>query len=67
MGIQGLLPCLKKITRKTHVQEFANQAVAVDAYCWLHRGTYTCSRELCEGTPTSKYDNGAGCPLFVSS
>ncbi|KAK9820784.1 hypothetical protein WJX74_002931 [Apatococcus lobatus] len=55
MGIQGLLPCLKKITRKTHVQEFANQAVAVDAYCWLHRGTYTCSRELCEGTTTNRH------------
>ena len=54
MGIQGLLPVLKSITRPLHVSAFRGQRVAVDAYCWLHRGAYTCSRELCEGIPTDK-------------
>jgi hypothetical protein len=30
-------------------------AVAVDAYCLLHRGAYTCSRELVEGEPTVRH------------
>ena len=55
MGIQGLLPVLKSITRPLHVSAFRGNRVAVDAYCWLHRGAYTCSRELCEGIPTDKY------------
>lgn len=54
MGIQGLLPVLKSITRPVHVSEYRGHRVAVDAYCWLHRGAYTCSVELCEGTPTDK-------------
>lgn len=54
MGIQGLLPVLKSITRPLHVSAFRGKRVAVDAYCWLHRGAYTCSRELCEGIPTDK-------------
>ncbi len=52
MGIQGLLPVLKSITRPLHVSAFRGNRVAVDAYCWLHRGAYTCSREICEGIPT---------------
>ena len=54
MGIQGLLPVLKSITRPLHVSAFRGNRVAVDAYCWLHRGAYTCSREICEGIPTDK-------------
>ena len=54
MGIAGLLPVLKSITRPVHVSEYRGRRVAVDAYCWLHRGAYTCSVELCEGTPTDK-------------
>lgn len=30
-------------------------AVAVDAYCLLHRGAYTCARELVEGLPTDRH------------
>ena len=55
MGISGLLPALKSIQRTTHVREHAGKRVAVDAYCWLHRGAYCCSRELVLGIPTDKH------------
>lgn len=54
MGIQGLLPQLKSITRTVHVSEYAGQRVAIDGYSWLHRGACACSKELCEGAPTDK-------------
>jgi exonuclease-1 len=31
------------------------RAVAVDAYCLLHRGAYGCARELVEGEPTDRH------------
>lgn len=52
MGVSGLLPALRDVTRPVHVSEYRGQAVAVDAYCWLHRGSYSCAREMCEGLPT---------------
>ena len=56
MGITSLLPTLKSISRPSHVGDaYGGRAVAVDAYVWLHRGAYACSRELCEGAPTRKH------------
>ncbi|KAH8119685.1 PIN domain-like protein [Phellopilus nigrolimitatus] len=55
MGITGLLPLLKPIQRQKHLSEFAGQTLAVDAYVWLHRGTYACAPELVQGRPTRKY------------
>ena len=57
MGIQGLLPVLKSITSKVHISKYGQQRVAVDAYCWLHKGAYCCSKELCEGGSADKYDH----------
>ena len=54
MGIQGLLPVLKTITQPVHVSKYKGQKVAVDAYCWLHKGAYCCAEELCEGRYTDK-------------
>ena len=54
MGIQGLLPMLKSITSTVHVSMYSGRRVAIDAYGWLHKGAYSCSRQLCEGTPTEK-------------
>lgn len=31
------------------------QTVGVDTYCWLHKGIYSCSAELCQGLPTDKF------------
>ena len=55
MGVSNLLPALRDITRPVHVSEYRGRAVAVDAYCWLHRGSYSCAREMCEGLPTDGY------------
>lgn len=52
MGVPGLLPALKDVSRPAHISAFAGSAVAVDAYSWLHKGSYSCARELCEGVPT---------------
>ncbi|EDV24061.1 uncharacterized protein TRIADDRAFT_26121 [Trichoplax adhaerens] len=57
MGIQGLLPLLKAIQRPARIEEFAGCTVAVDSYCWLHRGVYGCSKEIIEGKATRMYVN----------
>lgn len=54
MGIQGLLPRLKSVTERIHVSQLKGKTVAIDAYCLLHKGAYTCARELVEGIPTDK-------------
>jgi exonuclease-1 len=57
MGIQGLLPKLKSVTERIHVSQLKGKTVAIDAYCLLHKGAYTCSRELVEGIETDKCVN----------
>ena len=54
MGIQGLLPVLRSVTTKIHIGKYARKRLAVDAYCWLHKGAYCCSKELCEDGPADK-------------
>lgn len=53
MGITGLLPLLKSITRKTHVESLAGYKVAVDAYSWLHKGVYSCAIDIYYNRPTN--------------
>ncbi|XP_068227346.1 exonuclease 1 isoform X2 [Palaemon carinicauda] len=55
MGIQGLLPFLKKASRPAHLREFKGQTAAVDAYCWLHKGAFSCADKLVRGEPTDGY------------
>eukprot|EP01114_Cavostelium_apophysatum_P019359 TRINITY_DN6219_c0_g1_i1.p1 TRINITY_DN6219_c0_g1~~TRINITY_DN6219_c0_g1_i1.p1 ORF type:complete len:623 (+),score=153.77 TRINITY_DN6219_c0_g1_i1:138-2006(+) len=55
MGITGLLQALNSITTDVHISELRGQKVAIDIYCWLHKGVYTCAMELCMNTPTTKY------------
>ncbi|GLJ40054.1 hypothetical protein SUGI_0820140 [Cryptomeria japonica] len=55
MGIQGLLPALKSVMNPIHVKELAGKHVAVDTYSWLHKGAFSCSRELCHGNPTQRH------------
>ena len=38
MGINCLLPFLKKFSRKVNIREFSGQTAAIDASCWLHKG-----------------------------
>jgi exonuclease-1 len=57
MGISGLLPKLKSVTERTPITSLRGKTVAVDAYCILHKGAYSCSRELVEGIRTDKCTN----------
>lgn len=53
MGITGLLPLLKSVTRQVHVEQLAGESVAIDAYSWLHKGIYTCIADIYHQRPTT--------------
>lgn len=54
MGITGLLPFLEKASEKTNISKIKrNSVVAVDAYCYLHKGAFGCSELLCRGETTN--------------
>ena len=54
MGITGLLPFLKKIHVPVNVSKFAGCTVAIDAYCWLHKGAFSCAEKLALGEKTDQ-------------
>lgn len=54
MGISGLLPLLKAIQVNRPLSDFAGQTIAVDAYVWLHKGTYGCAPDLATGKQTTR-------------
>ena len=49
MGIAGLLPFLKASTTQVNIRQFEGQTVAVDTYCWIYRGAFSCAEELALG------------------
>ncbi|XP_054843088.1 exonuclease 1 [Eublepharis macularius] len=55
MGIQGLLQFIKEAAESTHVKKYKGQVVAVDTYCWLHKGAYACAEKLAKAEPTNQY------------
>ncbi|KYN37810.1 Exonuclease 1 [Trachymyrmex septentrionalis] len=55
MGITGLLPFLEKSSRKTNIKEFSGGTVAIDSYCWLHKGAFSCAEKLMMGETTDAY------------
>ena len=55
MGVSGLLPQLRSITKRVHLSSYRGKSVAIDAYCLLHKGAYGCARELVEGEYTEKH------------
>ncbi|XP_069464243.1 exonuclease 1 [Ambystoma mexicanum] len=63
MGIQGLLQFLKEASEPIHVKKFKGQTVAVDTYCWIHKGAFACAEKLAKGEPTDQYV--AYCMKFV--
>ncbi|KAJ8713311.1 hypothetical protein PYW07_013681 [Mythimna separata] len=52
MGITGLLPFIEKASRRTNVSEFSGCTVAIDSYCWLHKGAFACADKLVRGEET---------------
>ncbi|NXM15147.1 EXO1 Exonuclease, partial [Ploceus nigricollis] len=63
MGIQGLLQFIKEAAVPSHVKKYQGMTVAVDTYCWLHKGAYACAEKLARGEPTDFYV--AFCMKFV--
>ncbi|XP_067585571.1 exonuclease 1 isoform X1 [Pseudorca crassidens] len=55
MGIQGLLQFIKEASEPIHMRKYKGQVVAVDTYCWLHKGAVACAEKLAKGEPTDKY------------
>jgi hypothetical protein len=37
MGINGLLPFVKKYSKECNLQIFSGQTAAIDASCWIHK------------------------------
>ncbi|XP_038946734.1 exonuclease 1 isoform X2 [Rattus norvegicus] len=54
MGIQGLLQFIKEASEPVNVKKYKGQAVAVDTYCWLHKGAIACAEKLAKGEPTDR-------------
>lgn len=54
MGITGLLPMLSDVTLPVHIARYRGRRVAVDSYCWLHKGAYGSAEELCRSDPFSQ-------------
>ncbi|KPI91771.1 Exonuclease 1 [Papilio xuthus] len=55
MGITGLIPFLEKASRRANVGEFNGCTVAIDSYCWLHKGAFACADKLVQGLETDIY------------
>ncbi|XP_071506297.1 uncharacterized protein [Diadema antillarum] len=55
MGIQGLLPFLKETSEPIHIRKYSGYTVAVDTYCWIHRGAVACASQLAKGEPADHY------------
>ncbi|XP_019954111.2 exonuclease 1 isoform X1 [Paralichthys olivaceus] len=55
MGISGLLQFIKDASEPISVKKYRGQTVAVDTYCWLHKGAFSCAEKLAKGEPTDQY------------
>ncbi|XP_076021296.1 exonuclease 1 [Genypterus blacodes] len=55
MGITGLLQFIKDASEPISVKKYKGQTVAVDTYCWLHKGAFSCAEKLAKGEPTDQY------------
>uniref|UniRef100_UPI0037E93B23 exonuclease 1 n=1 Tax=Semicossyphus pulcher TaxID=241346 RepID=UPI0037E93B23 len=55
MGIPGLLQFIKDAAEPISVKKYKGQTVAVDTYCWLHKGAFSCAEKLAKGEPTDQY------------
>lgn len=54
MGISGLLQFIKDAAEPINVKKYKGQTVAVDTYCWLHKGAFSCAEKLAKGEPTDQ-------------
>ncbi len=54
MGITGLLQTLMGIQERRHLREYTGMVVAVDAYCWLHKGAWSSTTDIVYLKDTTK-------------
>ncbi|MGH0141377.1 UNVERIFIED_CONTAM: hypothetical protein FKN15_073630 [Acipenser sinensis] len=54
MGIPGLLQFINEASESVNVKKYKGQTVAVDTYCWLHKGAFSCAEKLAKGEPTDQ-------------
>ena len=55
MGIQGLLPQVKKVTRPVSAADLRGLTCAVDGYGWLHKGVHGCAADLGMGKQNDSF------------
>ncbi|EDV30856.1 uncharacterized protein Dana_GF14831 [Drosophila ananassae] len=55
MGITGLIPFVEKASSKLQLKDIRGTTVAVDTYCWLHKGVFGCAEKLARGEDTDVY------------
>lgn len=46
MGISGLIKFVEKATHTAKIDSIRGSSVAVDSYCLLHKGSYSCANLL---------------------
>ncbi|CAO1315272.1 unnamed protein product [Diamesa serratosioi] len=54
MGIKGLIPFVEKATSQINISELRGKVVAIDSYCWLHKGAYACAEQLVQGNKNER-------------
>ncbi|XP_017067860.2 exonuclease 1 [Drosophila eugracilis] len=55
MGITGLIPFVGKASSQLQLKDIRGSTVAVDTYCWLHKGVFGCAEKLARGEDTDVY------------
>ena len=55
MGISGLLPFLKDALTNVNIREYEGSTVAVDTYCWIYKGAFSCAEDLALGNKADGY------------
>ncbi|XP_016935431.3 exonuclease 1 [Drosophila suzukii] len=55
MGITGLIPFVGKASSQLQLKDIRGSTVAVDTYCWLHKGVFGCAEKLARGEETDIY------------
>lgn len=59
MGIQGLLPFItdpqRGAIKTVSIRDFKGQTAAIDGYVLLHRGAFSCAKQLFEGQNTDAF------------
>lgn len=54
MGISGLLQFIRDASEPISIVKYKGLTVAVDTYCWLHKGAFSCAEKLAKGEATDQ-------------